>query len=289
MRTLITGFIFGFAAIQTAWANDPSGAEAFNQLGQTLPTPNVYRTASGAPGERYWQQEADYVIRATLDETHRRITADSKIHYTNRSPDTLRYLWLQMDQNRFKNDSLDRRSRTVTGEDRVSYSDLRLQQSSADTEHGYQDVVVLDAKSKALPFTLVDTMMRIDLPQPLQSGQSIDFQIQWAFNIIDEEALGGRGGYEYFEENDTELFFLAQWFPRMTAYSDYDGWHNKAFLGRGEFTLEFGDYEVNLTVPNNHIVSATGELQNPKEVLSKTQQQRLAQASSDKPRFVVTP
>ena len=289
MRTFFMSFILSFVAIPTAWANDPSGAAAFNQLGQTLPTPNVYRTASGAPGERYWQQEADYVINATLDETQRRITADSKIHYTNHSPDTLRYLWLQMDQNRFKNDSLDRRSRTVTGEDRVSYSDLRLQQSSADTEHGYQDVAVLNAKGQALPFTIVDTMMRIDLPQPLNSGESIDFEIKWAFNIINEEALGGRGGYEYFEKNDTELFFLAQWFPRMAAYSDYDGWHNKAFLGRGEFTLEFGDYEVYLTVPNNHIVSATGELQNPKQVLTKTQQQRLAQASSDKPRFIVTP
>jgi len=266
-----------------------SGAEAFNQLGQTLPTPNVYRTASGAPGEKYWQQQVDYQIKASLDEETRRITATSNITYHNESPDTLRYLWLQMDQNRFKNDSLDRRSRTVTGNDQISYGELRMRQSAADTEHGYQNVKVTDAKGSALPFTIVDTLMRIDLPQPLTSGAKMEFEVDWEFNIINEEAMGGRGGYEYFEENDTELFFLAQWFPRLAAYSDYEGWHNKAFLGRGEFTLEFGNYEVELTVPNNHIVSATGELQNPKQVLSKTQRDRLANANTETPVFVVTP
>jgi hypothetical protein len=187
-----------------------SGAEAFNQLGQTLPTPNVYRTASGAPGEKYWQQQVDYQIKASLDEEKRRITATSTITYHNESPDTLRYLWLQMDQNRFKNDSLDRRSRTVTGKDQISYGELRMRQSAADTEHGYQNVKVTDARGVALPFTIVDTLMRIDLPQPLISGAKTEFKVDWEFNIINEEAIGGRGGYEYFEENDTELFFLAQ-------------------------------------------------------------------------------
>ena len=284
---VFSGLLFAFAA--NATPGNSSGAEAFNQLGQTLPTPNVYRTASGAPGEKYWQQQVDYQIKASLDEEKRRITATSTITYHNQSPDTLRYLWLQMDQNRFKNDSLDRRSRTVTGKDQISYGELRMRQSAADTEHGYQNVTVTDANGAALPFTIVDTLMRIDLPKPLKSGAKTEFKVDWEFNIINEEAIGGRGGYEYFEDNDTELFFLAQWFPRLAAYSDYEGWHNKAFLGRGEFTLEFGDYEVELTVPNNHIVSATGELQNPKQVLTKTQQERLAQANTQNPLFIVTP
>ena len=125
LRKLTVVLLCVFATFAHATPGNPSGAEAFNQLGEALPTANVYRTASGAPGERYWQQRADYTIRASLDEDARRITASSTIDYHNHSPDTLRYLWLQLDQNRFANDSLDRRSRTITGDDTISYSDLR--------------------------------------------------------------------------------------------------------------------------------------------------------------------
>ena len=265
-----------------------SGADAFAQLGQELPTPNDYRSASGAPGRAYWQQRADYEIQATLDADARSITARARVVYHNESPDTLHYLWLQLDQNRFRADSLDRRSRTHA-EDRVSYGDLRDHQSMSDNSYGYRDLSFTDEGGNPLDFTVVDTMARLDLPRPLGSGETLSFEIRWAFNIIEEAAVGGRGGYEHFEENDTDLFFLAQWFPRMAAYSDYDGWHHKAFLGRGEFTLEFGDYDVELTVPDNHIVSATGELSNAQEVLSPTQRERLAAVDSEAPRFIVTP
>jgi hypothetical protein len=272
-----------------ASAGEPgSGARAFAQLGQELPTPNTYRTASGAPGHDYWQQQADYTIDARLDETQRRLTASATIVYTNNSPDTLRYLWMQLDQNRFRTDSLDRRSRTVS-EDRVTYGTLRDHQSITDTQHGYQGLRFTDAAGEDVAFTVIDTLARVDLPEPLGSGEQVTLKVDWAYNIIEEAAIGGRAGYERFTENDTQLFFLAQWFPRLAAYTDYEGWTNKAFLGRGEFTLEFGDYDVRLTIPDTHIVSSTGELQNPEAVLTKTQRERLANVDSDKPRFIVTP
>ena len=265
-----------------------TGAIAFAQLEQQLPSPNTIRTASGAPGHAYWQQQVDYTIDATLDEEKRQIQATATITYTNNSPDSLSYLWLQLDQNRFRPDSLDRRSRTESS-DRVSLQDLRDQQSMADNTYGYQDLLITGDDGDPLPLTIVDTMGRLDLPSPLASGASIAFNVAWRFNITEEAAIGGRSGYEIFEENDTQIFFLAQWFPRLAAYTDYVGWQNKAFLGRGEFTLEFGDYDVSLTVPDNQVISATGVLKNPQDVLTQTQQQRLQAIGDDAPRFIITP
>ncbi|MEM9287686.1 MAG: M1 family metallopeptidase [Pseudomonadota bacterium] len=276
-----------------------SGARAFEQLGQAIPTPNVYRTASGAPGPQYWQQRADYKIDVTLDENAKRISAKEVIQYQNNSPDTLRYLWVQLDQNRFRNDSLARRSETAAtagtrrdqggAGDVVTYNTLRKNQAFNRRDHGFEITSVKTASGQSLKYTIVDTMMRIDLPGPLKSGAKTAFEIAWDFNIIDEAAMGGRGGYERFED-DTYIYFLAQWFPRMAAYTDYGGWLHKAFLGRGEFTLEFGDYEVAITAPADHIVAATGVLQNPKEVLTAEQRARLLVArDKDKPSFIVTP
>jgi len=265
-----------------------TGADAFAQLGQALPTPNDYRTASGAPGHAYWQQRADYRIEARLDAKARRIDAEARITYRNNSPDTLRYIWMQLDQNRFRADSLDQRSRTVS-RDRVSYQDLRAQQAVSPNELGYTGLSFTLDDGRSLPYTVVDTLARVDLPEPLASGDSVTFDITWEFNIVRRDAVRSRGGYELFDETDTQIFFLAQWFPRLAVYSDYEGWHTKAFLGRGEFTLEFGDYDVSLTVPDNHVVSATGELRNPNEVLSATQRERLAGAGSEAPVFIVTP
>jgi len=274
-----------------ALAGEPgSGARKFAQLEQLLPTPNSYRTASGAPGFAYWQQQADYKIQVALDEDNQSIVGSEQITYTNNSPDTLNYLWLQLDQNRFAEGSLDRRSQTTNPkEDKISFNRLRQAQSFADNEHGYSDLTVTDKSDNPLPFVVIDTMMRIDLKKALKPKGKIVFNIGWAFNIIEEAAIGGRGGYEHFEDNDSYIFFLAQWFPRMVAYTDYAGWQHKAFLGRGEFTLEFGNYEVAITVPAGHIVSATGELTNASEVLTKAQRQRLAQANTATPVFVVTP
>ena len=267
----------------------------FAQLGTDLPTPNVYRTASGAPGHDYWQQRADYQIEATLDETNRRVSARQTITYTNNSPDTLPYLWLQLDQNRFRRDSLEERSRTGGKaddgvSDQLSFGTLRRHQAKRDTNYGYTITTLTDGKGRELNHTIVGTMMRIDLPRPLVPGEIQVLTMDWNFNIVDEDALGSRGGYEHFAESDTHIFFLAQWFPRMAAYTDYVAWQHHQFLGRGEFTLEFGNYEVALTVPDDHIVSATGELTNEGDVLTGEQQKRLDEArESDTQVFVVTP
>ena len=287
-RRIILILIAALSVNTLSYADVGSGAKAFNQLGEALPTATTYRTASGAPGKDYWQQQADYDIKATLNETQRAIDATATIRYQNNSPDTLRYLWLQLDQNRFRDDSLDRRSRT-SNQDRVSYQTLRDHQSMIDNDYGYQALQFSDASGNPINATVVDTLVRLDLQSPLEPGASLTFGVTWQFSIIEDAAIGGRSGYELFPENDTQLFFLAQWFPRLTAYSDYEGWHNKAFLGRGEFTLEFGNYNVELTVPDNHIVSATGELTNSKDVLSKDQLARLNAVAADKLSFIVTP
>jgi len=267
--------------------------DAFRQLDVDLPTPNVYRTASGAPGPQYWQQRADYRIKVRLDEDARRIVGAETITYTNNSPDPLRYIWLQLDQNRFRNDSLERRSDTASkedGEDSLSYNDMAVHQIGKDVEYGHRIEKVADGRGRPLAYKIVDTMMRIDLPEPLAPGQRTVFSVDWSYYIVLEARVGSRGGYEHFPDNDTYIYFLAQWFPRLAAYTDYAGWQHKAFLGRGEFTLEFGDYEVEITVPSDHIVSSTGVLQNPTQVLSATQRQRLDQARrSNKPVFIVTP
>ncbi|GHF23936.1 aminopeptidase [Kordiimonas sediminis] len=270
-----------------------SGARAFKQLEEILPSPNVYRDASGAPGPNYWQQEADYKIKVRLDEQNRRIIGAETITYTNNAPTSLRYLWVQLDQNKFNNGSISRRTETASkrdGKDSLSFSALRREQSHEERPYGAEIKAVKDARGNDLKYTIVDTMMRIDLPAPLKTGGQTVFSIDWEHNIIQEASIGGRGGYEWFEENDTYIYFLAQWFPRMAAFTDYTGWQHKQFLGQGEFTLEFGDYDVEITVPSDHIVSSTGVLTNPGAVLTKTQRDRLKQAEkSDKPIYIVTP
>jgi hypothetical protein len=270
-----------------------SWEDKFRQLEVDLPTPNTYRTASGAPGEAYWQQQADHVISASLDETAKRITASETVTYKNNSPHTLTYAWFQLDQNQFKQDSVTRLTATTLPgvADSVSYTALRQLQSYQQTPHGFEIQSVTDGAGKALHYVINDTMMRVDLPAGLAPGRTQSFKIAWAFNIVDNNLFGGRSGYERFPDNDTYIFFQAQWFPRMVAYTDYTGWQHKQFLGRGEFTLEFGNYDVSITAPADHIMGATGTLQNPNQVLSADQRSRLAQAKAkfDKPMYIVTP
>ena len=283
--------------------------DKFRQLDEMLPDPNTYRNASGAPGHEYWQQKVDYKITATLDETRRRLTARAAIRYTNNSPDALPWLWLQLDQNIFKRDSMAELTDAFGGPGRrgpkvslgsaseptkLSMDELRRQQAMADNDYGYDISAVTLMDGAALPHTIVGTLMRVDLPAPLASGETAEFAIEWAFNIVEEDAVNARSGYEHFPDDPrkggNDIFLLAQWFPRMVVYSDYEGWHNKEFLGRGEFTLEFGDYEVDLTVPADHIVAATGTIQNPDAVLTAAQRQRLETAkNANEPMFIVTP
>ncbi len=288
-----------------AHAEGPAGSPTdqvakFRQLGTELPTPNIFRTASGAPGPAYWQQQADYVIDVSLDEDEKRISGLAQISYTNNSPDPLRYIWIALDQNRFKDGSLARASTTASSvgsrrghasgdKDRFSYRALRYQQHLEDREYGFEILSVKDADGTPLDYVINDTMMRIDMTTALDPDALIGFSIKWEHNIIDEVTVGGRGGYEYFPDSDTYIYALAQWFPRLAAYTDYTGWQNKQFLGRGEFALEFGDYEVNITVPSDHVVSATGVLQNPRQVLSAKHRSRLDKAGTNKPIYIITP
>ncbi len=282
--------------------------DKFRQLDEALPTPNTWRNAAGQPGHEYWQQQVDYRISAELNEVNRHLSATQTIDYQNNSPDTLTYLWLQLDQNIFRNDSMAERSDDFGGigrrgpavqagdansPARLSLDELRRQQFMRDVALGYEIASVENSQGDALQYTIVGTLMRIDLAQPLRSGQSTSVEMAFSFNIPEEDAVSARSGYEHFPDDEREggndLFLVAQWFPRLAAYTDYEGWTNKEFLGRGEFTLEFGDYEVAMTVPADHIVTSTGVLQNPADVLSATQRERLQEAeNAEHPVFIVT-
>ena len=273
--------------------------DKFRQLDELLPTPNVYRTASGAPGHAYWQQRADYVIHASLDEAQRQIKGSAQITYHNNSPDALGYLWLQLDQNIYQSGSDARR--VLTAPSRQAWAEAKTDKEGMKFEGmrgilegrlfdgGFQIKNVKSGAGQPLPYKINQTMMRIDLPTPLLAGQQLVFQLEWQYNINEQKVLGGRSGFEYFEEDKNALFEIAQWFPRMAAYYDAVGWQHKQFLGAGEFTLEFGDYDVHLTVPADHVVASTGQLQNGDDVLSALQRERLAQAkTSNKPVLIVT-
>ncbi len=271
--------------------------DKFRQLDELLPPPTTIRTASGAPGHAYWQQRADYSIRATLDEAKRMITGSETITYHNNSPDALTYLWVQLDQNLFKPGSDARTTATLpsrdawkgaTPETGVKFDAIRSTLEARTFPGGFDIKAVKDGSGRALHYIINRTMMRIDLPQPLKPGQRLSFGIDWSYNITESKILGGRSGYEKFDDKN-DLFEIAQWFPRMAAYYDVYGWQHKQFLGAGEFTLEFGDYDVQVTVPADHIVASTGELQNPDAVLSAAQRDRLKQArTASKPVVIVT-
>ena len=290
----------GLAALclsATAFAAQPFD-DKFRQLDELLPTPGAVRTASGAPGHAYWQQRADYTMRARLDEANRSLTGSGTITYHNNSPDTLKYLWLQLDQNIYKKDSGARTTAALPSreawaqargpEQGVKFDTIRTLLTGDSFDGGYKISNVRDGGGRPLKYTINGTMMRIDLPTPLKPGARVSFGLDWSYNINEQKVLGGRSGYEKFEDGN-DLFEIAQWFPRMAAYYDVYGWQHKQFLGAGEFTLEFGDYDVQITVPADHVVASTGELQNPGEVLTAAQRDRLNQArTAKKPVIVVT-
>jgi hypothetical protein len=248
------------------------------------------RNAAGAPGPDYWQQQVDYVIDVTLDEENRTIVGSETITYTNNSPDTLSYLWLQLDQNRFRTDSEDKRSVTLPTLDGMTYDDLAMILEREDFEGGAEILSVLDGEGKPLHNKIVGTMMRVDLPEALAPGALFTFGIDWRHKIVDGTRMPARSGWECFDDDGNCIFEIAQWYPRLAAYTDYSGWQHDAFLGSGEFTLEFGEFEVNITVPADHVVASTGVLHNPDEVLSTEQVGRLERArDADAPVFIVSP
>ena len=259
----------------------------FRQLYQELPTPNNFRTASGAPGHEYWQQRADYVMDIRLDDEKQKIYGEETITYHNNSPDVLSYLWVQLDQNVRAQDSDRNKVQLNSITDSLSFS--QLNRMINDFDGGFKIEHVKDASGSNMSYTVNKTMMRIDLAKNLQPKSKTQIKIKWWYNINNRMKIGGRSGYEYFEENDNYLYTIAQFYPRMAVYCDNEGWQNKQFLGAGEFTLNFGNYTVNLTVPSDHVIASTGTLQNSKSVLNSKQQKRLAIArTSDKPVIIIT-
>lgn len=265
--------------------NNPTSnhGNKFEQLGTILPTPNEYRTASGAPGPKYWQQRADYKISAELDEAKLELRGKETITYFNNSPDVLTYLWLQLDENEH-----DPTVNSVVFDE----SSMRSNMSTAELNGldrkamlaGLGDKIdfVKEATGKALKYTINQTMMRIELPLALKPGQQFILNIGWHYKISDRMTVGGRGGYEFFPKDGNHVFTMAQWFPRLCVYSDFQGWQHHQFTGRGEFALVFGNYDVEMTVPADHVVGATGECQNYAQVLTPAQLKRWQTAQTAK-------
>ena len=254
----------------------------FEQLGTILPTPNEYRTASGAPGPKYWQQRCDYDITCELDEPNLRLNGKETVTYYNNSPDPLTYLWLQLDENQHSATNNAGYLGSSTMPRGVSPADINRITGKDDKEYGDIILKVTDGAGKPLQYTINKTMMRVEMPQVLKPGQQMVMKIEWYYNIVDRMSKGGRGGYEYFPEDGNHLFTMAQWFPRLCVYSDNQGWQNHQFTGTGEFTLTFGNYKVAMTVPADHVVMATGECQNYAQTLSATEMKRWQQAQTAK-------
>ena len=270
--------------------------QKFEQLGTMLPTPNSYRTASGAPGVDYWQQKADYKIDVTINDENQTLYGEEEITYLNNSPDVLRYLWVQLDQNVRSNESNtplvtpSKMSKTYSGKRLQGLTNSYTNIKGEKYNGGFKIAYVKDMNGNDINHSVISTMMRIDLPVPLNHGEKMMFTIDWWYNINDRMEIGGRSGFEHFEENDNYLYTIAQFYPRLAVYSDNEGWQNKQFLGSGEFTLCFGNYRVAITVPSDHIVASTGELQNAKSVLTSEQRKRfeLAKKTYDQPIMIVT-
>ncbi|MCB0491531.1 MAG: M1 family metallopeptidase [Cyclobacteriaceae bacterium] len=288
MIKYITTLFIGMSLIAHAQTTPWQGK--FEQLGQILPTPNEYRTGSGSPGPEYWQQQADYVITAELNDENQSITGAETVTYHNNSPDVLTYLWLQLDQNLFDKESNTGKTKNTTIQDSVTTKEIAGDLELYDFDGGYKIKSVKDVNGKDLKHFVNATMMRIDLPQPLKRGETYSFKIEWSYNINDRMKVGGRSGLEYFPEDKNYVYTIAQWFPRMCVYDDLEGWQNKQFLGRSEFATVFGNYKVKITTPADHIMAATGVLQNPKAVLTAEQVARFekAKTSFDAPVIIAT-
>lgn len=288
MRKLFT-CITALAIISHANAQDiknnpgSNHGNKFEQLGTILPTPNEYRTASGAPGPKYWQQRADYDIKCSLDEANTKLTGSETITYYNNSPDQLTYIWLQLDEN--QHSSINNAGYQDPSSIGSSVSVASLDQlAEKKTDNGYGDNIVklTDATGKPLQYTVNKTMMRVELPAVLKPGQQFIFKVDWNYKISDRFKYAGRGGYEYFPEDGNYLFTMTQWYPRLCVYSDFQGWQNHQFAGRGEFALTFGNFKVQITVPADHVVGATGEGQNYQQVLDAKHFARWQQAQTAK-------
>jgi hypothetical protein len=285
--TLYLAIIIGFVSTAAAQdiKNNPGSnhGNKFEQLGTILPTPNEYRTASGAPGPKYWQQRADYDIKCELDEKNLRLTGSETITYYNNSPDVLRYLWFQLDENEHSSTKNANYQTSSAMPKQLDINNVtRLQEMREENGYGINITKLTDALGKSIPYTINKTMMRVDLATPLKPGQKFVININWNYKIADRMEYGGRGGLEYFEEDGNYLFTMAQWYPRLCVYSDFQGWQNQQFTGRGEFALTFGNFKVQMTVPADHVVGSTGECLNYQTNLTPAQLARWQKAQTAK-------
>ena len=293
IRTLGFFLIFATSFIVSQEVKVPIGHKndnKFKQLYEEFSTPNRYRTASGSPGKDYYQQKVDYTMNIILDDENSRLYGDENINYKNNSPDELSYLWIQLDQN-IRGDYNMEDMKTSSGVPEMSSIDSFVEEFTSEKfVGGFNIEKVLDENGRPLRFTINKTMMRVDLPNPIKSGQEFNFSIKWWYKINNHVPSRDRSGYEYFSEDDNKAYVIAQFFPRLAVYNDIEGWQNYQFWGNGEFALNFGDYDVKITVPDDHIMEATGELQNPKEVLLKSELQRYKKAANsfDKPVIIVS-
>jgi hypothetical protein len=283
--------IAGFVKAQDIQNNPASNhGNKFEQLGTILNTPNEQRTASGAPGAKYWQQRADYDIKCNLDEKNLKLTGTETITYYNNSPDPLDYIWLQLDENEHNNfDNANFQQSSVMPRGAGTLQLDRAEKPTSDNGYGDKIMSITDALGKSLPYVINKTMMRIDLPTNLKPGAKMTFNVKWNYKISDRMSLGGRGGYEYFPGDGNYLFTMTQWYPRLCVYSDFQGWQNHQFTGRGEFALTFGNFKVQMTVPADHVIGATGECINYAAVLSPAELARYNKAkTSAEPVEIVT-
>ena len=283
-------FIFNSSFLASQEVKVPSGhknSNKFKQLYEEFSTPNRYRTASGSPGKDYYQQKVDYTMDIILDDENSKLYGNEKINYKNNSPDELSYLWIQLDQN-IRSEYNMEDMKTSSGIPKMSSIDSFVEEFTSEKfVGGFNIQKVSDENGRPLRFTINKTMMRVDLPNPIKSGQVFNFSIKWWYKINDHVPARDRSGYEYFSEDDNRAYVIAQFFPRLAVYNDVEGWQNYQFWGNGEFALNFGDYDVKITVPDDHIMEATGELQNPKDVLSKSELQRYKKAANSFDRPVV--
>ncbi|QTE22924.1 M1 family metallopeptidase [Polaribacter cellanae] len=288
-------FFISFSAIAQETKKDEKKTQQghtdqnkFRQMKDVLATPNDQHAASGAPGHQYTQQKVDYKMDIRLDESANKIYGDEHITYHNNSKDALEYLWVQLDQNMRADDSKTPLAKSTGASPFITPDNFKQTYMNSKKGFGY-NIELVESNGRPLSHTINRTMMRINLSKPLQSGEKFEFRIKWNYKINDINKDGGRSGLESFPDGNNN-YTIAQFFPRLAVYNNVEGWQNMQFWGRSEFALEFGDYEVNLTVPADHIVEATGSLQNEKEVLSKKQRKRYnkARKSFDKPVIIVT-
>ncbi|HUR65343.1 MAG TPA: M1 family metallopeptidase [Chitinophagaceae bacterium] len=289
---LVAACLLSTAVTAQNTQNNPNSnhGNKFEQMGNIFPSPNEYRTASGAPGPKYWQQRCDYDIKCELDEKNKKLTGSETVTYFNNSPNELTYLWLQLDEN--QHNSLNNANYQTSNpmSRQISPQQLdRAAETKSDNGYGFNITNLSDATGKSLKYTINRTMMRVELPAGLKPGQRFTFKLDWDYRLSDRVNRGGRGGYEYFPEDGNDIFTMTQWYPRLCVYSDFKGWQNGQFTGRGEFALTFGNFKVAMTVPADHVVMSTGEGQNYAAILTPAQMARWNKAqTSSEPIEIVT-